>query len=914
MAGESAIDRGMVLKLYLTEADARADTNALQVTDDTAHIKNIDQAANYNFFTHEKYFARIEANDPVLEFYIDWDDGEDNDPNGKANYTLLKFDTPQFVGITSHIFTRDKLHFPKIRVKSADGFLSKFYQPVGDNTFAGIDVLQAEVILDEGRNNTYKIEADATGANEERIPIFTPTPKPPVGILKTDKKRVFAGITNKYLAGTGGDHPGKTCRLIGSHSSMDAARSAVTVKVTYHKSASTDEGDLTNTGVGELVIDSMTMGGAPTITDVMKVVKMELVNLLEDTEDMNNAGSAAANKLFPGEKLLLITNLDGSNELQDGTSSQPSIIGEVSLGNPIVELDDSKHTVTLDATESFARCPETTLDEYKIWDGDFLVNNGYTSNGTFMARSATNVSDIFADGAGTATLLAKDGVKKASYAFHPLMTFTDEYHRWLPMQKLAMTQVKQSDALAKSAGSDTRATYQYSFLEHWADESVSNNYKEDRAGIAEYNWPTDMQSSFFIAFRGDRDRDDWHDLNAANSSTGTITETNGSPDVPHALFGQTDGAGVDASIEFTFGQQTDTLEEAGSLGAYMMCCGDKKWSKQWFQTRAFSDLTTGNELRAAPITANTSANASGPSNEWSGLSFAGVRAEIFYTASVDGTDTNVEWRPLKYKNNTKHPYLNDSTWYSSGSIEWIEPTDWVACDPGQIPDRFWAGGDFEGDSNTFSYDSDATGNYFDVSNRWNATNKKFGLMWVIAGDGGNSSGHSRFGWGPMVMTTFRCSNQHSVLIDIIDPMHVSLNTHAITQSISYKHQGRFQIIEDRMGKSEIRKIGAAGGKITFGGVDLKDQDATHTRDKFYEYQKRAVPVYLDVTHQSGNISRFFGVITNMSEDHPAGLQFGKFAVSMECSHMITMNSSGNITSDGYISLGGDMVDEYKFIQ
>ena len=203
--------------------------------------------------------------------------------------------------------------------------------------------------------------------------------------------------------------------------------------------------------------------------------------------------------------------------------------------------------------------------------------------------------------------------------------------------------------------------------------------------------------------------------------------------------------------------------------------------------------------------------------------------------------------------------------------------------------------------------------YFDVSNRWNGTNKKFGLLWIIGGDGGKTEGHSRFGWGPMVMSTFRCSNQHSVLIDVVDPMHVSLNTHAITQSISYKHQGRYQIIEDRMGKSEIRKIGASGGEVTFGGVDLKDQDATHTRDKFYEYQKRAVPVYIDVTHQSGNISRFFGVITNMSEDHPVGKQYGKFAVNMQVSHMITMNSSGTITSDGYISLGGDMVDDYKYV-
>tara|TARA_R100000805_G_C3614259_1_gene115396 strand:- start:1347 stop:1907 length:561 start_codon:yes stop_codon:yes gene_type:complete len=186
-------------------------------------------------------------------------------------------------------------------------------------------------------------------------------------------------------------------------------------------------------------------------------------------------------------------------------------------------------------------------------------------------------------------------------------------------------------------------------------------------------------------------------------------------------------------------------------------------------------------------------------------------------------------------------------------------------------------------------------------------------MWVIATDGGVDGQHDTFGWGPDVHYSFPCSNKHSVLIDVIDPMHVSLNTHSVAQSVSYNHKGRFQIIEDRMGKSEIRKIGATGGTLTFGGIDLKDRDGSFTRDKFYEYQKRAVPVYYDITHKSGNISRFFGVITDMSEDHPVGLQFGKFGLTMQCSHMIFMDSSGSILSDGYVSLGGDLIDEFDYI-
>jgi hypothetical protein len=97
--------------------------------------------------------------------------------------------------------------------------------------------------------------------------------------------------------------------------------------------------------------------------------------------------------------------------------------------------------------------------------------------------------------------------------------------------------------------------------------------------------------------------------------------------------------------------------------------------------------------------------------------------------------------------------------------------------------------------------------------------------------------------------------------------------------------------------------------LSFGGIDLAGDT---TRDKFYEFQTKATPVYLDVDHEDSTKSRFFGVITSMSRDHPTGKVKPKFGVQMQVSHMITINSSGNITSDGYISLGGS-IDEPKYV-
>jgi hypothetical protein len=81
----------------------------------------------------------------------------------------------------------------------------------------------------------------------------------------------------------------------------------------------------------------------------------------------------------------------------------------------------------------------------------------------------------------------------------------------------------------------------------------------------------------------------------------------------------------------------------------------------------------------------------------------------------------------------------------------------------------------------------------------------------------------------------------------------------------------------------------------------------------YQYQKDAVPVYIDVTHRNDEFTRFFGVITDMSEDHPTGAVIPKFALSMQISKIAMCNSSGGIISDGLVALGGEIDDKPDYI-
>jgi len=110
----------------------------------------------------------------------------------------------------------------------------------------------------------------------------------------------------------------------------------------------------------------------------------------------------------------------------------------------------------------------------------------------------------------------------------------------------------------------------------------------------------------------------------------------------------------------------------------------------------------------------------------------------------------------------------------------------------------------------------------------------------------------------------------------------------------------------------LRRIGAEGGSIKLGGIDLKN-DAQTTRAKFDEFQKDAVPVYYDITHKDSSITRLFGTMTQMSEDHPTGNVTPKFACTMVVTHMLEIDSSGNISGNGYKPLGGDVIDVSQYL-
>ena len=91
-------------------------------------------------------------------------------------------------------------------------------------------------------------------------------------------------------------------------------------------------------------------------------------------------------------------------------------------------------------------------------------------------------------------------------------------------------------------------------------------------------------------------------------------------------------------------------------------------------------------------------------------------------------------------------------------------------------------------------------------------------------------------------------------------------------------------------------------------------------DHFYhETIKRSVSVFgtlfnnISIKRPDGTYVRFFGKITNLSEDVPTGRVSNKWAVDMATEAVAEIANNGTWLSDGLISMGGILDERPQFI-
>tara|TARA_R100001463_G_scaffold4373_1_gene16523 strand:- start:1275 stop:4388 length:3114 start_codon:yes stop_codon:yes gene_type:complete len=911
------------------------------------------------YYTYTKYFYRIEASDVVAGFIIDWDDGEDNSPE-KANRQTITLDSPNNFAVVEHTYTKHGKFFPLIRTISIDGFHSKFYSSHDRNSITRTKSLESQTLAG-GQNDfsTVSLDLQQGAGAQVRIPEFAPANCPPTGILKVDRKSIFSGIDNDIIAGNavGYAFVPRAADTLTSYTSA--------IEVIYE---TTKDLVLKETiGASSAVTASSAAGdtGCRFPSDVSnngyltKVLSVKIVKLKEGT-------ITSSDSLGPDERVHIMYST-GAGTIAD------NVITTVSLGNPLQTLDRPGFSVLADGSYSSTKNSNVSISTF-MFDTDKL-NNYSNSTTPFIFPNIQAGTDVFGvEEGGTNSLDQTEPTLRVSYA-HKFNAHTDtvfkENHlinsdtkRFYDFERCIKLQVQDTSAttrvdsatfyetnnrgasgslanepidasetaidvddgtdfdvnqviqiddefmLITSIASDTltvvRGYQDTTAASHDDDTAIfvlSNNGKfGDGQTLSQikhyrnntylnYNTPTEVEANGLLLYANSKNpssdgatgQEQWSnrvEMNSVNFSNFTaVDDSNGDPAL---VFGGTQiGSGEKNKTELTV---TSINGETKRATNYLLVCQEEKFEKIFFR---MSNNIGYKSLNDADLF-----------DDALGVDLD-MKMTVYYAGRVSKNSSSYEWKPLPYVDNTSTEGKTNSTLRTSGHISFEAPDDWGKIKSSNLP---WSSG------NDLPIDSDDTGSE-DPNTLW--TENQYGILIAIAANlaDGGQAGNIRCN------NVYPADNAHTSIIKVVDPHHKSLNDIAISQGVSFTRDGKFTTPTDRLGRSEIRKIGANSGRVNFGGVELRGDYSTQKK-LLNIYQRKSTPVYLDIerANKSGEFIRFYGVITKMSEDYPVGHQNPKFGIEMAIEYVSEFDSNGAPIGEGYLmALGGEILDEPKYL-
>lgn len=872
-------------------------TNA---TKTRAQINNNEQQVGQEFFTHERYFYRLESLTPSSEFYIDWDDGDDNTPE-KANYSIKKFDLPTNFAVFEHTYTKHGEFFPMIRLTSPEGFKSKLYTPI-EAPRASYRELEPDIDL-TGTVGQNKSQIAKDAALNARIPSFVPSNHPPIAVLKTDRNEIFGGIDNSIVVDSGISEANRRAYVyldgrdlgIRHVSGIDGKVYSIenAVEVIYEtvngdivketRTATTASADDTRTDpapIPDAIFPSTAVGLA-------KVLSVKLIRLKEnvygDQSSFNTSYyNVKTDGLYPDERIWirLVDNADATSSPyhsfgsftdaareMEGGNSYPCF-GYVSNGNPYISADDAKSNVTADGSESRTRNSNVDIHRYYLYDDKLRRKTLAGSTATQIAQQdVAQHSDKFATQVEADTNSRKTlsythdycrGQQLDDNQFSALSATNTELKgvgRFFDDHRLLRLQVEDTSV---DGGTAATQVHEIDAMDRSFVECDTIAYRT--GGIR----PTSLQHTSLLLFVNSTNN--WQDVEVGNLDNAKVCfGGDSSTKSSSANLKLTDvAANVDASMPTNF----------------LLIVKDRKFNKVF--------LRQDNDFNLRQL--------------FNGGTPAHCKLTAYY-------NTPTGWKSLPIQDDTKLDHKlevvgNATSLYNSGAVSWDLPDDWTAGVATDILSGTW---------NISSKGNGATAT--EPQDLWTATNFPatfkdgggYAILLGIKTTAAAASGSTIENFHTVV-----CDNEHSKIIKIKDPKHISLNTQAgkkhITQSVSFTRKGNYYEIKDRLGISEIRKLGAAGGAVSFGGVDLGDGSAssagTLAREKIITYQKKGTPVYMDVQHKNGAYTRFFGVIQSVAEDMPTANMLPKYSVQMITTHIAEFASDGTWTDD-LISIGGE---------
>ena len=957
-----------IIRVYNTEANAIAGGTTGIIVSQTVDanpgaIANLaDTNDDIPYFIYNRYYYRIDANEPVKEFHIDWDDGEDNSPE-KRNIQIIKLDIPKFYTVVEHIYTEAvteaKKFFPMIRVKNIDGYLSKWYTNDAAENIAHSSTKALETFssnLGDDQNESSILSFEKAGA--DLIPHFCPAHTPPVALLKTDRKRIFGGINNRAISNI--EDGGTTYPLLYGYVSTSTISQGdwPSVKLTIQGKH--------DRAIREYTLDDGNLIDADAdLNTAAKVAKMcvpynaSAGSLDDSAEVLLKAELLNATALADSDRIYIkvfnaVNDLTGNADV-----SADETVCILSNGNPIIDLNEPGFSFTVDSSESFSQASNLSIQNTYL-DDDNLYSATIQTQATITTKQG-NISDLFHGDFQVTTDSDVYNNSQLSYCHDNTGHVMDSDSRFYDFHRLVRLQVRDDYALPTGVGDKQNRR---SFLEHYDDDHYVSTVNSGGLKI-----PSNLQSRGLILFSNDDDVEEskWNDLTAISRTSAVMVGASGTYILRHAADTTTDGmirthhpknhillcksdlfdriyfrldntyadsdtpVSVDITAQYAHVNGWKPLEiEDGTLGLKTSGGIKFKIPPDW-KKMAYDGIESG--TWTGPVPAADTLEATEVTRITLTSDDKGrYDAKYVLLTAGSGLDSTTEARRTAFwfdsTNGTSQPTVAGADVYAEAAIHTGSTHDDYAT---VLRNLIHAADDFS----CSAVDTSGADAFFDVTNVVGGTATDAATDIADGGVSVTTQGVTSLvdpatlwdfsAYGILISFNVKASaaaiqikniwpfnNSHSQLIRVVDGHHVSLNSIAVTQSISFSRQGKFVNMEDRFGRTEIRKLGAGGGSITFGSVDLGDTDAAGNRKIIKSYQQNATPVFIDVTHKSGEKTRFYGIIKSMSEDHPTGTQFPKYAVQMQISHIIEMDSSGDLLSDK-ISIGGKIDGARKYV-
>ena len=967
-----------VIKVYTTKANAQSDTSPLSIT--SYGVGQVSGHEDDQYFVgFRKYYYRVEFNEPVAGFYIDWDDGEDNSQE-KSNSQVVYLDKPQHYGVVDHIYTKSGKFFPLVRVISTDGYWSKYYTTGNaNNTFGELDD-RTVANIGTGSQDTSLLHLDTQTST--KIPFFYPTTLPPVAVLKVDRKTVYSGIYNTNIEGNLARRglPSMVYAWFSGESTVPDVHKNVPVEVTYE----TVGGEI-KTVTLNTKYDAIAAATPVAIYDVWKILEAKLKYCTEAA----SAGLAGSNMLYPGERVYLrfchIASIQSTAvpELQSQTQATGSLTDRVFI--------------------NYASTGTAIPNASKI-----LISGTTNFNGQFTATNQFTVSGIAQPGDGTCvvTTSANIGVPAGQ-----VVTLADCGAFTGDQTISTINSATQFEFLTGvtgvTAGGSAKATMKNGFM---IDRTTSSmpSAEADTGGWGVYDhandpvicclstgWPHHVfeERGFFTTIDASESRTRASNLtipeNRANLfldrgdfsfnrqvpntdyATDLLTAANTRMDTYRERHAYTHDPYVDNDFVGVRGILDDraTVGDNRFLDDYRLLRLQVKDDR----TETAYDKLSYSKLESVNDTVYTAATTAGkhyPSEvEESNLLLTTPDKGVTWTDAVvsnDDTandiitlaDSDVITAGAVPLNNiliAKSERKFDRLFIGLKNIDTTNLKDYTIgkCrislqypvkDPltNGIKFRALPFTDFtrapKPDEHAHALDPDFVSLavngplVFEAPDDWvKCKYNTSGIVWptnVTAASAWDFDSYCilmTIGWEqtdagekPHIKYIYPFDNTHSEVIKVTDSMHVSLNSLVIAQSVSWNRRGKYINITDRIGRSEIRKIGSEGGSIRFGGIAFGDYSTSTTGgmtsyNNVKKYQQEGTPVYLDVQRPDGTYVRFFGKIINLSEDVPTGRTSNKWAVELATEAVAEIANDGTWLSDGLISLGGILDERPQFI-